>query len=87
MKGMLWQNTFAAGLIIIVYYLTLLIISYIFSVFDATPILNTWRTAWDPTAQTFFWFFLYFVIPVLIAVVFIVFTKPQQEVVVVGGYR
>lgn len=84
MKGMLWQNTLAVGLIIIVYFLVLLVIQYIFSIFSATPILDQWSTAEPDYVQTFLAFFMYFVIPLVIAVTFIVQTKPRPEVV--GGF-
>ena len=85
MRGMLWQNTVAAGFIIVIYFVAMLTIQYIYSIFNATPILNAWQTTEPSYVQLFLNLFLYFVIPVVIIVVFIVFTKPQQEVVVLGG--
>jgi hypothetical protein len=52
-----------------------------FSIWDTIPILDQWRTAWDPTTKLFWDFIIYIIIPLIIVAAFIVHTKPEQELV------
>ncbi len=73
------KNTLGLGLLIVVYYMTLLLMSWIFAIFDTVPILNTWRAAWGDPSWIFWQFFLYLGIPIIIVIAFITTTKPETE--------
>jgi ascorbate-specific PTS system EIIC-type component UlaA len=82
MKGNLIANTLILGILIIFYYLSLMVIQYIYSVYDiAFAGITDWRAAYDPYAWTFMNFFIYFVIPVAIIIGFIIHTKPKEETI------
>lgn len=81
MKGSLITNTLSIAGVIIFYYLTLIIISWMFSIWDTIPILQNYATAWDPNTRLFWNFILYFVIPIIIVIAFIIHTKPQTEII------
>jgi len=85
-KGSLIVNTVILGAVIIFYYLSLMVMNYMFSIWDTIPILDTWRTAWDPTTKIFWDFIVWFFIPVSFIIAFIVHTKPQQEVIPLRRY-
>lgn len=84
---MLIQNTLRVALVLIIYYAVVLIIGWIFSIFDTIPVLDTWRSAMPTYVQTVLNFIIYFFIPLMVIVAFIVSTKPQEENYVMGGYR
>lgn len=73
------KNTLSLGLVIFFYYLTVIIIQYLFGLFSTIPVLDTWRATWGDPAWTFWQFFIYLGIPVIIAIAFIVTTKPESE--------
>lgn len=85
-KGSLIVNTITLGMVIVFYYLSLMVTSYMFSIWDTIPILDTWRTAWDPLTKTFWDALVWFFIPAVIIIAFIVHTKPQQEVINLRRY-
>lgn len=81
------RNTITIAVVIIIYYLALLVIQYIFTVFDSITIFATWRTDWDPVTQTAWMFIIYFLIPVIIIATYIVNTKPDEEQAILGRFR
>lgn len=87
MKGNLIVNTMILAFVIILYYATLMLTGYMFSIWDTTPILNTWSSAWDPLAKTFWDFLVWFFIPLCIIIGFIINTKPNQEQVILRRYQ
>ena len=86
MKGNLIVNTMIIGFVIVFYYAALMIMGWMFSIWDTVPILNTWNTAWDPATHTFFNFLIWFFIPVAFIIAFIIHTKPQEETISLRRY-
>jgi hypothetical protein len=87
MKGALIRNTLTIAVVLIFYYVSLLIMNWMFNLWDTIPILDQWRTAWDPVTKAFWDFLVYIIIPVAFIIAFIVHTKPEQEQLILRRFQ
>lgn len=84
---MLIRNTLILAFLIIVYYISLLGLSYFYDIMDTELSFIGSRTEQTPDEVEFLWsFIIYFFIPLCFAIAFIVATKPQPQIRYEGGF-
>lgn len=84
---MLIRNVLALGFLIIVYYMSILIVGWLWDTIDTDiSVMGNIADAMPEEAMFLWNFIIYFMFPLIFAIAFIVKTKPRTQYGYSGGF-